>query len=264
MDCQIRGDIQTAIKYFEMINVQWVQIHLNGIFLDTNNFIKYKPLPETPFTGEDLQILLQHYKKYENHAFIQCNIGLSNIDTNIDKAIKWLQLAADQNYALGQYYLAIAYGETENYKLGLEYFELSAKNGCIVAHNALGRIHKWVKQDHVMAYRWHFSAAQAGCPQSQHDLANLYFDDHGMEKNYSEALKYYILSATTNDPNIYRRIFVLLFFKKYGLQNYTEAFKWCKLLADKSDSMGQYYLGISYRDGKGTQQDNEKAMLYLK
>jgi tetratricopeptide (TPR) repeat protein len=78
-------------------------------------------------------------------------------------------------------------------------------------------------------------------------------------KDYSKALKLFLLNAQKGYVAAQVRAGELYFNGLGTEQNYQEAFKWYKLAADQGDGDAWFYLGVSYRNGTGTEKDAEKA-----
>jgi TPR repeat protein len=83
------------------------------------------------------------------------------------------------------------------------------------------------------------------------------------ERNYTEALKYFSLSAKKNNLKSYEMLGYMHFKGEGVKQNYTEAFYWYRKAAEKGSADGCYSCGYFLADGLGVKQNTAKALDYL-
>ncbi len=91
-------------------------------------------------------------------------------------------------------------------------------------------------------------------------MADEFYD----KKNYTEALKYYKLSASGNDGGVFNRL-GYMYFEGLGVNvDVTEAVKWFRKSAEQGYMYGQYNLGLMYELGRGVEKDVNEAIRWYR
>ena len=103
-----------------------------------------------------------------------------------------------------------------------EELKKKAENGDAKAQFALGDKYA-VEKNFSEAAKWYEKAAEQGVVDAQNNLSGAYFDGRGVEKNYAEALK------------------------------------WFRKAAEQGNVLAQYNLGNAYYNGKGVEKDYVEA-----
>lgn len=121
---------------------------------------------------------------------------------------------------------------------------------------------------YILAERWLRKAAEKNNAPAQAALGTLYFEGHGLSKDYTKAAEWWLRSVesglTTQDglPTIAWRL-GRLYYEGYGVdQNYEEAAKWFQ--KGNAGPWSQYDLGKLYLEGRGVPQNDEKAYYFLR
>jgi TPR repeat protein len=172
----------------------------------------------------------------------QFQVGWIYLDTNLqnyNKAIKWLQLAADKGHANAQFDIALTY------------------------HFGRGRT-----VDIKQAAHWYLLAAEQGIAEAQLNVGMLYDDGNGVTQDFAEAAKWYRLAATNKYAEhghaVAQYNLGALYYKGLGVpQNLTEAAKWFQLAADRGYAEAQYNLGSWYYTGTVVEQDYVRAYMWF-
>ena len=106
-------------------------------------------------------------------------------------------------------------------------------------------------------------AAEQGDAQAQYNLGNCYAFGDGVEKNLSEAVKWWrkaaeqgVAPAQFNLGNCYA-------FGNGVEKNPTEAVKWYRKAAEQGYAPAQFNLGVCYYNGQGMIQNNIKAYAWI-
>ncbi|MDD4912455.1 MAG: tetratricopeptide repeat protein [Sideroxydans sp.] len=82
-------------------------------------------------------------------------------------------------------------------------------------------------------------------------------------KNYSTAIEYYLPAAQQGDASVQMKVAS----SYVHLQNYSEAVKWYKVVAEKKSAKqagAQWMLGVMYGQGKGVAQNMDLAYDYTR
>ncbi len=156
--------------------------------------------------------------------------GLS-LEININNAIKWYQLSANQDFVPAQYILAN-----------------------IFYHGRIG-----VEKNYEESVKWYKKAADNGNAASQDELALLYLDGKGVKQDPSEAVRLFLRAAVQNYATSQYNIGVM-YLNGVGVQkNFEEAAKWFRKSAEQGFANGQYNLAVCYSVGAGVPLNKEEA-----
>ena len=106
--------------------------------------------------------------------------------------------------------------------------------------------------------------AQRGDARSQYRLGVIFNDGKFLERDYTQAAKWYALAA--NQGHVKAQLYLgLLFQNGQGVkQNFEKAAKCYSRAAEQGDSKAQYYLGLLYLAGKGVQQNDDEAQKFFR
>ena len=102
-------------------------------------------------------------------------------------------------------------------------------------------------------------AATTGDSAAQLKLGLMYSSGYGITKDENEGLKWITLAATKGLP-VAQRLVGEDYLQK---ENFTEASKWYELSANQGDSLSQERLGYLFVMGTGVPQDFVKAYMWL-
>lgn len=103
-------------------------------------------------------------------------------------------------------------------------------------------------------------AAANGDPEAQCSVGDCYFWGEGVEKNYSNAVKWYMKSAKQGNADAQAAL-AFCYMSGWGIkENRKEAFIWNKAAAIQGNVNGLFNLGIFYKNGYVVEQDYSKAM----
>ncbi|MDT8376609.1 MAG: tetratricopeptide repeat protein [Mariprofundaceae bacterium] len=150
---------------------------------------------------------------------------------DMENAIRFFKLSADQGYDMAQYSLGDIYfrgskGVPQDYPEALKWYLLAAKQGNVPAQVAVGTMYargNGTRQDHVVANRWFLRAANKGNAVAQFNLGMAYDNGLGVKKDHAQAFQWF-LKAAENDL-----------------------------------AQAQLAVGAMYAEGRGTRQDSTKA-----
>lgn len=128
------------------------------------------------------------------------------------------------------------------------------------------RLHsgKDAPRDSSEAVEWWQKAATQGYPPAQYDLGVAYGHGDGVPKDVKQGLKWMNLAATSGLS--YAKVALGIFYLRGGdgiTQDQARAFQLFKESANQGWPVGQYYLALCFRDGKGTLPDKTNEVLWL-
>jgi uncharacterized protein len=122
-----------------------------------------------------------------------------------------------------------------------------------------------VRQDVVEAAKWWRKAAEQGITEAQFNLGVAYGKGEGVPKDSSQGRKWVRLAAEAGMPSAQGLVGVGYFIGTPGVtQDYAEAVQWLNKAAAQGDRLGQHYLGLCCRDGKGTQTNALRAVAWFR
>lgn len=202
-------------------------------------------------------------------TFENCDKLHHNIVYEVPKSL-FLELAQKGNPEY-QYKLAMCYldgtGFPKDIKASVNWLTTASNNGHILSKVTLGDIYysgTEVSKNYTEAIKWYLSAAKSGNSRSQRVLGDCYFQGVGVKQNYSTAYAYYKQAA---DQENYKAQEALGSFYYHGYGgvaiDYKEAIKWYTLSANQGNAEAAYYLAICSNEGKGTDKDDSKALMWI-
>lgn len=232
--------------------------------------------------GEKLE---QSEEKYEKHLKLAADLGSIEAsflygerklksfgnEEEFQEAIRYFEIAHDNNYFEGSYRLALIYMD-QNYPCydldkAIKYLKFAADNGHVEAQCRYGEVLEQglgVEKNNEEAAHYYKMAADKEHHQSQFLYGMMLKNGVGVEQNYPEAAKYYKMAADSGDPYAIFNYGLML---KYGYgvkQDIFEAAKCFKSAADKKLSDAQNLLGLCYKYGTGVDKNMREAAKYFK
>ena len=193
-----------------------------------------------------------------------------------EEALKWYRLAAKQNNAAAQYALGKMYAAGDGVKKSrdraFEYFNMAAEQKHPEAAFEVAK----ATDNESRAFELYTAAAAAGVPGAQYALGKMFATGKSVPVDFEKSSKYYQAAAEQGDLKsqiallkIYFRIHHKTTLEDIGplgsfpLPEPYDIFKYAQNAAEKSDPLGQYYLGLCYTKGIGVEIDSAKAMAAL-
>ena len=121
-----------------------------------------------------------------------------------------------------------------------------------------------VNKDMTEAVKWYRKAADQGYADAQNDLGVCYSKGWGVNKDMTEAVKWYRKAANQGQVDAQ---FTLGFYYENGRgvsKDMTEAVKWYRKAAEQGNADAQNTLGVCYADGNGVNQDMTEAVKWYR
>jgi len=113
--------------------------------------------------------------------------------------------------------------------------------------------------DEITAFFKLESAAENGDSNAQTLVGMMFYEGKGVEKDYNEAVRWYMLAANQGNATAQDNLGVC-YYKGEGVQqDLEEAVRWFKLAAHQGLASAQYNLGVSYIGGEGFTIDLKEA-----
>ncbi|KAJ3097081.1 hypothetical protein HDU97_005289 [Phlyctochytrium planicorne] len=196
----------------------------------------------------------------QNWVGLQYLHGKSGVDLNLETAVKWFKLAANQGHPDGQNNLAHQFangeGVAKDYSEAFKWYLKSAEQGYADAQCNLAVCYKegyGVAVDYIKAVEWFKKSADQGNAAAQNGLAYSLEHGHGVEVNYEEAMEWYRKSASQ-----------AMYSTGTGVEvDYTQSANYYKASADQGNSVAQWSLGLCFEEGLGVEKDLKQAIQWF-
>jgi len=104
--------------------------------------------------------------------------------------------------------------------------------------------------------------AELGDPWYQTDMGLFYHHGQGVQKNYTEAARWYHLAADQGFAKAQSNLGVLYGEGKGVPQDYVVAANWFRKAAEQGNASAQHNLGLMYGRGQGVPQDYSEAYVW--
>lgn len=213
-------------------------------------------------TYEDFKKTLAEAKR--GNIYAQHNIGIyyikgTGVPQNYSQAVYWFRKAADQGLEDSQFSMGLCYedgrGVTQNLEQAVYWYTKAAEQGHAQAQYHLARMYygrKRYPKDNKKCVYWLRKSAEQGYGDAQY----LY----GLLLDGSEDQIYWLTKAAEQG--------VVEAAERLGfcydtLKDYTHAFQWFNVGAEKGMLYSQEYLAIYYMEGKGVTRDYKKAFYWF-
>jgi len=215
---------------------------------DIKKFLEFKDLGEI----KDYELQYQAASYYYNNRKFTEAVELYTIGAI--KGYHWSQ------YMLGQMYLS-AKGVEQNIDTAIEWLILAADNDIVDAQYLLGKIYFdniYVNQDINTAKKWLELAANNGHADAQNLMGHIYYDKSYGIQNMDTAKKFFMLAAKNNHPDAQYMLGYMYQDGQAGVINREIAKKWFKLAADNGHNIALSELqDMEFEDSKAWDNDRE-------
>ena len=130
-----------------------------------------------------------------------------------------------------------------------------------ITQNVKDTIMKNDAEDNSVVFRKYYKEATENWNSgAQYNLANCYYDGKGVEKNLSEAYRWFNESARQGNASAQKKLGDMIFGGEGGItKDPSQAVDWYNKAAKNGNADAMYKLGYCYENGIGIGKDNEKA-----
>jgi len=155
----------------------------------------------------------------------------------------------------------------KDYAQALKILKPLAENGDSQAQVTLGIMYDFghgVVKDQSKAVEWYIKAAEQGIPVVQHDVGVKYFQGQGVEQDYLKAAYWWEQSANAGLADSQFNL-GLLYYRGIGLEvDYQKASSLFISAAEQDHPHAQYSLAVMYAFGQGLDKDYEHALKWFR
>jgi TPR repeat protein len=155
----------------------------------------------------------------------------------------------------------------KQYNLAMTRLKPLAERGDARAQSYLGNMYesgRGVERDYGEALRWFLMAAEQGDSYSESQLADLYDKGRGVARDEKRAAEWYAKAADHNHTYSQACLATMYRDGRGVARDDEKAAYWYGKAADQGYAWAQMNLGLLYINGKGVPQDTAKAIFYLR
>lgn len=253
--------------------------------------------------SEDAKKALQQLAVPTDNGSAEFQKGNEAFDAkNYAEAMRWFKTSADKGNTNAMYNIGTMHqngnGINADGSEALKWYTLSADKGNETAKNYLQKLDKDGTADlykateahdaknYTEALKWYKLSVDKGnvtavimlrTLEKEVEMSKIVYGDDGSElqkgkdaekaKNYTEAFKWYKLSAEKGNAEAMYSVGLYYRFGTYAtntMPNDAEAMKWFKQSADKGNAEAMYELGIIYFTGRGVAKNSTEAYNWFK
>ncbi|KAG0049669.1 hypothetical protein BGZ83_005503 [Gryganskiella cystojenkinii] len=212
----------------------------------------------------------------KGHTIAQTIVGISyqlgvGVLRDYTKVVKWLQMAADKDFApaqamLGEIFLVGEMGVSQDCSRALDLLQAAANQGYVGACIKLGAMNatgEHVEQNDEEAVRWFRKAADGGSTLAQAFVGHMYYEGYCVEKDYAESMKFVLKAASQGQVPAYMILADMYYFGRGVPLDRKKAVDWWRKAAEQGDMDAQYNIGLRLILGKGICEDMNEGLIWL-
>ena len=157
--------------------------------------------------------------------------------------------------------------QAKDYPKALQILKPLAEQGNSQAQAILGLMYDnghGVNKDPTEAFKWYLKAAEQGIPVVQHDVGVKYFQGMGVAQNYQEAAKWWEQAANAGLSDSQFNL-GLMYYRGLGMKiDYPKAAELFRKAADQGHGLAQYSMAVMYAFGQGMDKDYTEALKWFR
>lgn len=266
----IASGIFSGVSYAKNDCVEFNNTLMNDNTSNTHNYEKDVELANSIENTNLYQHALEYSAKTGNaeaqYRFGDMLYNGDGVQRNLDKAIYWYKLAANNGHNIAQYNLGKIYESGKNDADAANWYSIAANNGNIDAKFNIATMYetgRGIKKNISEAIKWYKDAAKSGHVYSQFRLGNIYDKGILAEQNYDEATYWYKL-ASSNGFFIAKNCLADMYLHGRGIKKNPK--KAIELLLEtvSISAEANFKLGYMYENGIGVDKNSEEAIKWYK
>ncbi len=157
------------------------------------------------------------------------------------------------------------YAAKGDYATAYNIWKVFAEEGDPLSQFYLGVLYEkgsGVEKDYPQALFWYIKSAEQGVAKASYNIGNMFFNGRGVSRDYKEAERRFRLAAELNYPPAQYNLAYTLDKSLNGEKNPTEVFNWYLKAAKNGVQKAKSKVGKMYEVGIGAAQDKEKAIYW--
>jgi len=155
----------------------------------------------------------------------------------------------------------------QEYKLAMTRLKPFAESGNVKAQSYVGSMYqngRGVERNYTEAIRWFLMAAEQGDPFSQSHLGYLYETGLGTARDEKVGAQWYAKAADQGDDYSEARLAAMYRDGRGVAQDFEQAANWFSKAADRGSTWAQVNLGLLYVKGQGVPPDQARGIVLLR
>jgi TPR repeat protein len=119
------------------------------------------------------------------------------------------------------------------------------------------------QKDYTGAMKWYLMAANQGDASAEYNVAWLYDNGDGVPQDYGQALQWYLKSGNHGDKDAENNLGELYYYGHGVTSDYATAFHWYQLAANQGEENAEFNIGWLYANGQGVTEDDNLARMWM-
>ncbi len=182
-------------------------------------------------------------------------------ESDLSKATHYYELAAKQDHPYALYALGINALEVERFKDAVFYLEKAANQQYVLAAYTLAMYyHEKEPQYPLKAFEWFMVAAKQNHTEAEYYVGLYYQNAKGVPQNIEQAIQWYERAAMKENKNALYHLAMILI--KQERKDFVTVAKLLEKAAKLGHPNAQYNLAVMYQKGDGVEQDMQKALFW--
>jgi TPR repeat protein len=182
-------------------------------------------------------------------------------ESDLSKATHYYELAAKQDHPYALYALGINALEAERFKDAVFYLEKAANQQYVLAAYTLAMYyHEKEPQYPLKAFEWFMVAAKQNHTEAEYYVGLYYQNAKGVPQNIEQAIQWYERAAMKENKNALYHLAMILI--KQERKDFVTVAKLLEKAAKLDHPNAQYNLAVMYQKGDGVEQDMQKALFW--
>jgi len=182
-------------------------------------------------------------------------------ESDLSKATHYYELAAKQDHPYALYALGINALEVERFKDAVFYLEKAANQQYVLAAYTLAMYyHEKEPQYPLKAFEWFMVAAKQNHTEAEYYVGLYYQNAKGVPQNIEQAIQWYERAAMKENKNALYHLAMILI--KQERKDFVTVAKLLEKAAKLDHPNAQYNLAVMYQKGDGVEQDMQKALFW--
>jgi TPR repeat protein len=119
------------------------------------------------------------------------------------------------------------------------------------------------QKNYTDAMKYYLMAANQGDASAEYNVAWLYDNGDGVTQDYGQALQWYLKSANQGDRDAQNNLGELYYYGHGTAVDYAAAFHWYQLAANQGEQNAEFNIGWLYANGQGVTEDDNLAHMWM-
>lgn len=166
----------------------------------------------------------------------------------------------------GRYQEGIQFLNFNDYKKAHDILKPLAEEGHMRAQTQIAHLYRnglGVEKNSTLARHWYLKAAKQGGAEARFHLGKMYFEGDGVAKDFRRAFKWFERAAEEGYSTAQYRLGAMYELSQGVIQDYAKAAYWYQQAANRGMPQAQFMLADLYYKGQGVPQDLVLAHMWV-